>query len=83
MKLGLASPNRTSAYGTHDGEKRRERNRNGEVLKDSHDNRRKDKFITSSNVLIHIYDRGDEMIGKINGKNLYQRQKKMSTRLGD
>ena len=36
-KLGLASPNRTNADGTHGGEERRKRNRNGEVLKDPHD----------------------------------------------
>ena len=56
-KLGLASPNRTSTDGTHDGKERRERNRNGELLKDPRDSRRKVELITGSNVLIHIYDR--------------------------
>ena len=41
------------AGGTRDGENRRERNRNGEVLKDSRDSRRKDKLITDSDILIH------------------------------
>ena len=82
MKLGLASPNRTSAYGTHDGEKRRERNRNGEVLKDLCDSRRKNE-ITGSSVLIHIYDRCDEVRGKVDGKILHQRKKKTSTMLND
>ena len=41
------------AGGTRDGENRRERNRNGEVLKDSHDSQRKDKLITDSDILIH------------------------------
>ena len=41
------------AGGTRDGENRRERNRNGEVLKDSRDSQRKDKLITDSDILIH------------------------------
>ena len=53
-KLGLAPPDRTSADGTHDGEERRERNGNGEVLKDLHDSRRKDELIMGSNIQIHI-----------------------------
>ena len=53
-KLGLAPPVRTSADGTHDGEERRERNGNGEMLKDSHDSRRKDELIMGNNIQIHI-----------------------------
>ena len=53
------------------------------MLKDLHDSRRKDKLITGSSVLIHIYDRCDEVRGKVNGKILHQRKKKMSTRFSD
>ena len=74
---------RTSIDGSHDGEKRRERNRNGEVLKDPRDSRRKDEPIMGSSVLIHIYDRCDEVRGKVDGKILHQRKKKTSTRLSD
>ena len=77
------SADRTSIDGTHDGEKRRERNENVKVLKDLHDSRRKDKLITSSSILIHIYNRCDEMRGKVNGKILHQGKKKTSTRLSD
>ena len=58
-KLGLTSPNRTSVDSTHDGEKRKERNRNGEVIKDPRDSWRKDELIMGSGILIHIYDRCD------------------------
>ena len=37
------------------------------VLKDLRDSRRKDKLIMSGGILIHIYDRGDELRGKDNG----------------
>ena len=63
------------------GEK--ERNRNREVLKDPCDSRRKDELITSSSVPIHIYDRCDEVRGKVDGKILHQRKKKTSTMLSD
>ena len=53
------------------------------MLKDLHGSRRKDELIMGSSVLIHIYDRCDELRGKINGKILHQRKKKMSTRLSD
>ena len=36
-KLGLAPPNRTGADGTHNGEVRRVRNGDGEVLEDPRD----------------------------------------------
>ena len=74
---------RTIADGTHDGEKRREKNRNGEVLKDLRDCRRKDELITGSSVLIHINDKCDEVRGKVDGKILHQRKKKTSMRLND
>ena len=82
-KLGLTLLNRTSADGTHDGEKRRERNRNGEVPKDLYDSWRKDELITGSGILIHICNRCDEVRGKVNRKILHQGKKKMSTRLSD
>ena len=53
------------------------------VCEDTHDSRRKDELITGSSVLIHIYDRCDEARGKVDGKILYQRKKKTSTRLND
>ena len=53
------------------------------VLKDSCDSRRKDKLITSSDILIHIYDRCDEVRGKVNEKILHQGKKKTSMRLSD
>ena len=83
LKLSLTSLDRTSTDGTHDGEKRRERNRNGEVLNDPRVSRRKNELIMGSSVLIHIYDRCDEVRGKVNGKILHQRKKKTSTRLSD
>lgn len=61
----------------------RERNRNGEVLKDLHDSRRKDELIMGIGILIHIYDRCDEVGGKVNAKILHQGKKKTSTRLSD
>ena len=66
-KLGLASPDKTNADGTHDGKERKERNGNVKVLKDPRDSRRKDELIMSGGILIHIYDRGDELRGKDNG----------------
>ena len=53
-KLGLTPPNKTNTDGTHSGEERRERNRNGEVPKDLHDCRRKDGLIISGGILICI-----------------------------
>ena len=53
------------------------------VLKDLRDSRRKDELITSSGILIHIYDRCDEVKGKVNGKILHQGKKKTSMRLSD
>ena len=51
------------------------------MLKGSCDSQRKDELMTSSGILININNRYDEMRGKINGKILHQRKKKMSTRL--
>ena len=51
--------------------------------KDPHDSRRKDKLITGSGILIHIYDRCDEVRGKVNGKILHQGNKKRSTRVSN
>ena len=83
LKLSVTPPDRISANGTHDGEKRRKRNRNGEVLKDPRDSRTKDELIMGSSVLIYIYDRCDEVRDKIDGKILHQGKKKTSTRLSD
>ena len=62
-KLSLTPLDKTSADGTHDGEKRRERNENVKVCEDTHDSRREGELITCSSVLIHIYDRCDEVKG--------------------
>ena len=51
--------------------------------KDPRDSRRKDELIISSGILIHIYDRCDEVRGKVNEEILQKRQKKMSTRLSN
>ena len=51
--------------------------------KDLRDSKGKMSFITGSGILIHIYDRYDEVRGKVNGKILHQGKKKMSTRLCD
>ena len=53
------------------------------VLKDPCDSPRKTELITSGSILMHIYDRCDEVRGKVNGKILQKRQKKMSMRLSD
>ena len=53
------------------------------MVKDPHESRTKDELITNSSVLIHIYDRCDEVRGKVDGKILHQRKKKMSRRLND
>ena len=53
------------------------------VLKDPHDSRRKDELITSSSILIHFYNRCDEVRGKVNRKILHQGKKKTSIRLSD
>ena len=82
-KLGFTPPNSTNADGSYDGEKRRERNRNGEVLKDPRDSRRKDKLITGSGILIHIYNRCDEVRGKVNKKILCQGKRETSMRVSD
>ena len=81
--MGFTPPNSTNADGSYDGEKRRERNRNGEVLKDPRDSRRKDKLITGSGILIHIYNRCDEVRGKVDRKILYQGKKETTMRLSD
>ena len=52
------------------------------VLKDPYDSRRKDELM-SNGILIHIYNRCDEVRGKIDGKILHQGKKKTSTRLSD
>ena len=83
LKLSLTPPDRTSSNGTYDGEKRRERNENVKVLKDPRDSRRKDKLITGSGILIHIYNRCDEVRGKVNKKILHQGKKKTGTKLSD
>ena len=82
-KLGLALPNKTSVDGTHGGEVRRIQNRNGEVLEDTRDSRRKDELITCNRILIHIKDRCDEMRREVNREVFKKRQKKTSTRLSD
>ena len=53
------------------------------MVKDPHESRTKDELITNSSVLIHIYDRCDEVRGKVDSKILHQRKKKMSRRLND
>ena len=83
LKLSLTPSDRTNADGTHDNEKRRERNGNGEVLKGPHDSQKKDELITNSNNMIDISNRCDEMRGKINDKILHQRKKKTSAWLSD
>ena len=50
---------------------------------DPRDSRMKDELIIGSGILIHIYDRCDEVRGKVNGKILHQGKKKMSMRLSD
>ena len=56
---------------------------NEKVPKDPHDSRRKDKLITSSGILIHIYNRCDEVRRKVNRKILHQGKKKTGTKLSD
>ena len=54
------------------------------MVKDPHESRTKDELITNSSVLIHIYDRCDEVRGKVDRKILYQGKKetdRKSTRL--
>jgi len=46
------------------------------MLKDLRDSQRKDVLIMSTGILIHIYDRCDEVRGKVNGKILHQGKKK-------
>ena len=82
-KLSLTSLDRTSTDSTHDGEERKERKGNVKVLKDPHNSRRKDELIMSSGILIHIYNRCDEVRRKVERKILYQGKKKTSMRLGD
>ena len=53
------------------------------MLKDLHDSQRKDVLIMSTGILIHIYDRCDEVRGKVNGKILHQGNKKSSTRVSN
>ena len=72
-----------SADSTHDGEERRERNGNVKVCEDRRDIRREDKFIMCSSVLIHIYNRCDEVRGKVDRKILYQGKKETTMRLSD
>ena len=67
-KLGLTLLDWIGTDGTHDDEERRKRNGNVKVLKDSCDSRGKDELITSSGILIHIYNRCDEVRGKVDRK---------------
>ena len=53
------------------------------MLKNPCDSQRKDELIMGSSVLIHIYDRYDEVRGNVDGKILHQEKKKMSMRLSD
>ena len=83
LKLGLALSNRTGIDGTHNGEVRRVRNRDGEMVKDLHDSWRKDELITGRHILVDIEDRSDEMKREINREVLKKGQKKASMRLSD
>ena len=51
--------------------------------KDPRDNRKRDELITGNGILIHIYDRCDEVRRKVNGKILHQGKKKTSMRVSD
>ena len=71
LKLGLTLSNRNHIDGTHDWkEKRGIRDLDQEVLKDTRDSRRKDKFITCSRIPINIDDRCDEVRKEVYGKVL-------------
>ena len=54
LKLSLTLSNRTSVDGTHGGVIRRIRNRNGKVVKDPRDSRRKDELIAGRHILIMV-----------------------------
>ena len=82
-KLSLTPSNRTNVDGTHNGEKRRERDGNVKMCEDTHDSRKEGELIMCSSVLIHIYDRCDEVRGKVNEKILHQGKKKTSTTYSD
>ena len=69
-KLSLTPSDKTNVNGTHDGEKSRERNWNVKMCENTRDSQKEGELITCSSVLIHIYDRCDEVRGKVNGKIL-------------
>ena len=83
IEAGPRSAEQNQRDGTYGSEERRERNGNVKVPKDSRDSRRKDEIIISSGILIHIYDRCDEVRGKVNVEILQKRQKKTSMRLSN
>ena len=69
-KLSLTPSNRTSVDGTHGGVVKRIRNRDGKVVKDPCDRRRKDELIMGRCILIDINDRSDKVRGEVNSKIL-------------
>ena len=69
-KLGLAPLNRHGVDGTHDSEVGRIRNRDGKMAKDPRDSQRKKELIMDRRITIDIYDRDNEMRGKVYGKIL-------------
>ena len=69
-KLGLASPNRSCANGTHDSIERRIKKRDGKMVKDLCDSRRKNELIMGRRIPIDIYERKNEMKRKVYGEVL-------------
>ena len=67
-KLGLASPNRSCANGTHDSIERRIKKRDGKMSKDPRDSRRKNKLIMGRRIPIDIYERKNDMRRKVYGE---------------
>ena len=73
LKLSLTPSDRVDVDGTHDGEERRERNRNVKVCEDMHDSRREDELITCSSVSIDAYDRLYKVRWKVYRETLHER----------
>ena len=69
-KLSLTPLNKTDVDGTHGGIVRRIRNRDGKMVKDPRDSRKKNELITGCHILIEIKDRSDELRGEANRKIL-------------
>ena len=83
MKLCLTPFNGNGVNGTHHVKVVENGKGNKKMAHDPLDSRREDELLTGHCIPIDIYDRKNEMRGKIYNEMLYQRKQKLSTGLSN